>query len=365
MKQNVKNAVALAVQAGLPPLIVSEPGAGKTAFFHSLGKQLGLEVFAIYGSCRSPEDIGGYPLCDAANKTISLVPAGVWQKRLLELGKGILFIDELSSNNGSMQAAMMALIHEGRAGDITFSPEVVRVAAMNPSDQAAGGFDLAAPLANRMIHIPWVTDPETVIQGFLDGFENQPVLELPKDWKSHKANAAALVAGYLRRFPDQVHAFPKEESKRSEPWPSPRSWYEFAIPSIAACTAAKASEDVLAILLCGSVGQDIGFQFLTWRRELDLPDPEELLKDPKKFVIADRHDKVFTTLSAVVAAAVGNLTPERWTNAWKILHTVASAGHTALAATACRSLARARTSKMPSASEWIAPFRELIEAAKL
>ena len=365
MKQVTKNAVAIAVQANLSVGLEGEPGIGKTAFFHALGKQLDLPVIALYGSCRSPEDIGGYPLADPVKGMISLVPAGKWQRDLLDAGKGILFIDELTSNNGGMQAAMMALIHERRSGDIIFPPEVVRVAAWNPADIAAGGFDLAGPLANRLIHIDWRADTETVIEGFTDQWQDKPVPTLPPGWKDGIKAASAFVGSFLRRYPELVHDFPKDEAKRSEPWPSPRTWYEFVVPALAACDAAKAGEDVLAILISGAVGNGAAMTFLTWRRELDLPDPEMLLKDPKKFVIADRHDKVFATLSSVVVAATGNLTPDRWTNAWKILHTVAQAGHVALAATACRSLARARTAKMPNVSEYLKPFNPLLEAAGL
>jgi len=311
MKRVTKHAVAIATQARLPTCLVGEPGGGKTAFVSELGKQLELEVVAFYGSCRTPEDIGGYPLSNPEKRSISLIPAGEWQKRLLELGKGILFLDELSCLNGGMQAAVMALIHEGRAGDVMFPKTVVRMAAMNPSDQAAGGFDLAAPLANRMIHIPWSTDTESVIQGFMDDWPALTFPKLPEKWEEHKRSAAALLASFFRRFPGSCHDFPKEESKRCEPWASPRSWYEFVVPAIAACQATQADEEVEMTLIAGSVGEAHAIEFLSWRRNLDLADPEDLLKDPSKFEIYDRQDKTFATLNSVVAACISNLTSPR------------------------------------------------------
>lgn len=365
MKRNTKIAAGLAIQARLPAGLEGEPGVGKTSFFNSCGVQFGLKVYSIFGSCRSPEDIGGYPLPNKEGTAISLVPAGLWQKELMDLGKGLLVIDELTTCSGSMQAALMALIHEGRSGDIHFPKEVVRVAIYNPADQAAGGFDLAAPLANRLIHIPWSADAETVIEGFQNGWAEAALPKLPSNWEEFKRPAASLIASFLRKFPQLVQDFPKEESKRSEAWPSPRSWWEFAIPSLAAVEATKLNDDILSILLCGSVGMGATETFLNWRRELDLPDPEELLGDWKKFEIADRHDKVFATLSAVVCAAVDKLTPDRWIAAWSILNKVALAGHVALAASACRTLAKSRTSKMPNVTELIKPFKPLLEAAGL
>lgn len=371
MKTSSKTAVALAIQAQLPPLLISEPGAGKTAFIHSIGKQLGSVVVPLYGSCRTPEDIGGYPLSDITNKTINLIPAGDWQKRLSELAAkragedvaGILFLDELSCLNGAMQAAVMALIHEGRAGDVVFPPSIVRCAAMNPADQAAGGFDLAAPLANRMIHIPWATDTNTVIQGFMDDWPEISIPRLPSNWREYKRGIQALVASFFRHMPQRCHAFPNEESKRSEPWPSPRTWYEFVVPSLAACEAAKVNDEVEMILVAGSIGEGTALEFLTWRRNLDLKDPEELLKDPKLFEIYDRPDKTFATLNGVVAAAVGNLTPARWENAWKILFHCAEKGHVDLAAAACRALAKNRKGNLPNVQKYLKPFQPLLEAA--
>jgi len=372
MNNTTKTAVAIATQAQLPSCMVGEPGGGKTAFVYELGQMLQAEVVAFYGSCRAPEDIGGYPLGDPANKTISLIPAGEWQKKLLDIAvkatvksmcAGILFLDELSCLNGAMQAAVMALIHEGRAGDVIFPKNIVRLAAMNPADQAAGGFDLAAPLANRLIHIPWHTDTEMVIQGFMDDWPKTTFPRLPENWEAHKRGAAALVASFFKRFPALCHAFPKEESKRAEPWPSPRSWFEFVVPSLAACESVKASEEVLSVLVAGSVGEGAALEFLGWRRNLDLLDPEDLLKDPKKFELYDRQDKTFATLNAVVAAALNNLTGERWTNAWKILNSCAKAGHVDLAAAACRSLAKGRKANLPNVSEYLKPFDALLNAA--
>lgn len=363
MNKITKTAVAIATQAQVPTLLISKPGAGKTAFIYELGKALQKEVVALYGSCRSPEDIGGYPLPNEKRDTITLVPAGAWQKRLIELGEGILFLDELSCLNGGMQAAVMALIHEGRAGDYLFPSGVVRIAAMNPADQAAGGFDLAAPLANRLVHIPCFTDTDAVIQGFLDNWPTTTFPILPKGWEARKKGTAVLVASFLRRFPQHVHNMPEEESKRCDPWPSPRTWWEFAIPCLAACESVNVDEQVETMLLAGAVGEGTALEYLGWQRSLDLPDPEDLLKDPKKFDLMDRQDKTFAVLNGVVAAAVSDLTAERWTNAWKILHHCAIKGHVDLAATACETLAKNRNAKLPMNPELLKPFRALLDAA--
>ena len=365
MNEVSQAAVAIAVQANVPINLIGEPGCGKTAFIRAIGKELNWPVEVFIGSCRSPEDIGGYPLADIANKTITMVPSGDWITRLLTAGSGILFIDEISTLNGAMQAATLRLIQEGVAGDVALPHGVRRVAAMNPAEMAAGGFDLAAPLANRMVHISWGADVSTVIQGFLDAWPSPKIPRLPQGWDEMRRPTAAIIASFFRRFPHLAQQCPKEESKRGEPWPSIRSWYDFAVPCLAACEAAGVGEEVTTTLLGGSVGTGAAIEFLTWRRQLDLPDPEGLLKDPTKFEVFERMDKTFAVLNSVVAATIGKMTEKRWVAAWDILAKCAREGHVDIAAAACRALAKSNHGKMPHVAEQIKPFVALLEAAGL
>lgn len=365
MDSTAQEAVAIAVQANVPVNLIGEPGCGKSAFIRALGKELGWPVEVFIGSCRSPEDIGGYPLADVENKTITMVPSGIWIKRLMDCGNGILFIDEISTLNGSMQAATLRLIQEGVAGDVALPSGIRRVAAMNPTELAAGGFDLAAPLANRMVHIPWNANVESVIQGFLNSWPPPRVPHLPQGWDELCKPTAAIIAAFFKRFPHLVQQCPKEESKRGEPWPSVRSWYDFAIPCMTACEAVGASDEVTVTLLGGSIGTGAAMEFLSWRRQLDLPDPEDLLENPKAFEVYDRVDKTFATLNSVVAATINKLTKDRWVAAWTILSKCAKEGHVDVAAAAARALANSKHSGMPTVEEQIKPFLPLLEAAGL
>lgn len=365
MNEISQAAVAIAVQANVPINLIGEPGCGKSAFIRALGKALDLPVEVFIGSCRSPEDIGGYPLADIEAKTITMVPSGIWVRRLIDAGKGILFIDEISTLNGAMQAATLRLIQEGVAGDVALPRDVRRVAAMNPAEIAAGGFDLAAPLANRMVHISWGVDVGVVTNGFLDEWPAPEIPHLPSGWPELRKGNAIMIASFFKRFPQLVQQCPKEESKRSEPWPSVRSWYDFAIPCLAACESVQATDEVTTTLLGGAIGTGAALEFLTWRRQLDLPDPEALLNDPKEFKVYERMDKTFAVLNSVVAAATRRLTKDRWTAAWDILSSCARQGHVDIAAAAARALVRAKTGAMPNVSKQIEPFVPLLEAAGL
>ena len=61
----------------------------------------------------------------------------------------------------------------------------------------------------------------------------------------------------------------------------------------------------------GLVG-DQALPFLEYRETLNLPDPEDILKDPRSLVLPDRTDRAYAVCYALVGAVLNNKTPERW-----------------------------------------------------
>jgi hypothetical protein len=94
--------------------------------------------------------------------------------------------------------------------------------------------------------------------------------------------------------------------------------------------------------VAGAVGEGPGLEFSAWARELDLPDPEVLLKDPALFKLPRRGDQAYAVLAAVAAAAVSRLDRERWLAAWRVMGLAAEQGAKDIAAAAVRSLAQAK-----------------------
>jgi hypothetical protein len=358
-------ALGLAIQANTPCVLKGDPGNGKTSIINAMSKALGWPFGCFVGTCRLPEDIGGYPVVDLVNNRVRLLPVGDCFSELIAAGKGVLLINEIGSTVPAMQAALMRVVQERYAGDVKLPDGISIVLDMNPTDTAINANEIGAPVANRMIHLDWVTDPKVVIQGFLDEFPEPVFPRVPEGWRNEIRGVRTLVASFLQTFPQHVHAVPKEESKRCEAWPSPRSWYGLAIPALAAARAANASNEVQTLLLGGAVGNSVAIEFLSWLRKMDLPNPLDLLKDPKKFKMYDRQDKNFAVLNSVVAAAIGNLTPDYWVAAWTILAECAKQGHVDVAAAACRSLARNRNGKLPSVTKMLEPFAPVLQAAGL
>ncbi|HHY79733.1 MAG TPA: AAA domain-containing protein [Thermoanaerobacter sp.] len=333
-----KQAVAIAVQAGIPVLLWGSPGTGKTSFVNSLGKQLGLPVEVVIASIREPSDFSGLPVL--VNGEVKMAPPA-WAKRLVEAERGILFLDEISTAPPAVQAALLRVVLDRVVGELELPQGISIIAAANPPEEAAGGWDLSAPLANRFCHIYWDLSPNEWIEGFATGFKEEKIPLLPGSWKEKAAKTKSLITAFIHARPQLLLQMPKEESQVGKAWPSPRSW-EIAAYLYAAAEASGASEDVKTMLVSGSVGEGPAIEFITWVKDLDLPDPEDVLAHPEKFVLPQRGDKAYAVLSAVAHAVVENSTEERWLAAWKVLHSAVNQGGKDIAAAVVRILAQAR-----------------------
>src|SRR5689334_14446525 len=284
-------ALTLAVAADLPVLLWGEPGIGKTAALTQLAAALDLPLTTVIASVHEPSDFAGLPVVgdDPAEHGVPMAPPD-WAVRLARTGRGLLFLDELSTAAPAVQAALLRLVLERRIGALQLPPGVRIVAAANPRSSAADGWELSPPLANRFVHLQWTHDHDVVVRG-LGG--TWPRATLPRLGAAGLADAVAFarraVCELLAARPNLVHQLPKSEARRGGPWPSPRTW-EMALRLIAFATAAGSSREVLSMLVRGTVGDGPGFELLTSMDRMDLPDPEELLADPAAAELPERGD---------------------------------------------------------------------------
>ncbi|MFF8974254.1 AAA family ATPase [Streptomyces sp. NPDC014995] len=313
-------ALTLAVAADLPVLLWGEPGIGKTAALTQLAEALDLPLTTVIASVHEPSDFSGLPIVgdDPAEQGVPMAPPD-WAVRLVRAGRGLLFLDELSTAPPAVQAALLRLVLERRIGALRLPPGVRIVAAANPRASAADGWELSPPLANRFVHLQWTHDHEVVVRG-LGGTWPRATLPRLDPLKLPEAVdfARRAVCGLLTARPGLVHRLPSGETRRGGPWPSPRSW-EMTLHLIAFATAAGSSREVLSLLVRGTVGDGPGLELLASLDRMDLPDPEVLLADPARAVLPERGDLRQAVLDAVVAAVRDQPERSRWDAAWGLM----------------------------------------------
>ena len=324
-------ALALQTPGSLPPLVWGPPGVGKSAQFRQLSAGLDLPLEVVIGSIREPADFSGLPIPNNG-EGVRLEPPS-WAVRLAKAGRGLLFLDEASCAAPAVQAAMLRVVLEKVVGDLQLPDGVLIAAAANPPDEAAGGWDLAAPLANRFVHLQWGSPTVAEWSDWLltngDGTVSAIPRVDPAAWAAEWPNARALVAAFLRRKPECL-AEPVQARAGRFPlaYATPRTW-ECATRLLVTVRATGADEALMP-LFAGALGEGVALTLATWLRENDLPDPEALLARPESWKPnANKTDVIFAVCLAVTEAAVAKdrggkaytktQRKERWCNCWRVL----------------------------------------------
>ncbi|MFG6200357.1 AAA family ATPase [Nonomuraea sp. JJY05] len=350
-------ALTLAVAADLPVLLWGEPGIGKTAALQQLAEALNLPLTTVIASVHEPSDFSGLPVVgdDPAVQGVPMAPPD-WAVRLVRAGRGLLFLDELSTAPPAVQAALLRLVLERRVGALRLPAGVRIVAAANPRSSAADGWELSPPLANRFVHLQWRHDHDVVVRGLGGTWPRASLPWLDPERLSEAVTfARRAVCGLLTARPDLVHRLPNNEAHRGGPWPSPRSW-EMALCLTAFATAADASKDVLSMLVRGTVGDGPGLELLAAMDRMDLPDPEALLADPATAELPQRGDLRQAVLDGVVAAVRKRPEKGRWDAAWALLARALETGAPDLVVVPASTLAALRRAdwKVPASIERLA-----------
>jgi AAA domain (dynein-related subfamily) len=330
-------ALGVAVAARVPVLLWGAPGTGKTSVIRAMAAAMGWPCETVIASIREPSDFAGLPV--VVGEGVRFAPPA-WARRLAAAGRGLLFLDELSTAPPAVQAALLRVVLERVVGDLELPDEVAVVAAANPPEQAADGWDLSAPLANRLCHLAWDIDPRAVADGLAGGWAAPEIPQLPPDWAAELGLALALVAAFLHARPALACAPPANADAAGRGWPSPRTW-EMAARLWAASGAAGSAEEARSALVRGAVGEGAGVEFLAWLAEMDLPDPEVVLADPAAFRLPARGDRAYAAVAAVAAVVAADPTPQRWAAGWQVLGKAAESAPD-VAAVAARTLARCR-----------------------
>jgi hypothetical protein len=360
------HALSVVIQSGVPGIAWGKPGTGKTSWVKEFAEETGAHLESVIASIREPSDFAGLPvITDDGSVRMAAPQWAINLKDAVERGQpAILFLDELSTAPPAVQSALLRVVFERVVGELELPEEVRIIAASNPTGTSSGTWTLSAALANRFVHLDWDIEPKTWVEGMTNGWEMENDMHiLPEDWMDGFEQNVSLISSFIQHRPALLLNEPDNTEESGGAWPSPRSW-ENAAKILTAARSVDMNKTQTLQLLIGCVGKGAATEFLTWEQNLDLQDPEMLLKTPNKFEVPDRGDKVFAVLSAVVTAARGDLTEERWLNAWQVLGKAAKKGKADVAAIPARNLVKARTDDLPIPQD-VKEFLPVLNAAGL
>jgi hypothetical protein len=362
-------ALGICIVSNTPVILWGSPGEGKTSVIEQIAHHYQLHMETVIASICEPSDFAGLPVVDSATGTVNYAPPQ-WARNLAncEAGRGLAFYDEVSTAPPANQAAMLRPILSNVVGNLDMGREVRSVAAANPADIAAGGWELAPPMANRFVHLDWSLPASVIRDGFAMGFDPVPLLTPSAESVERNVKAAKVLVGtFIASHSELKSVLPKDSSEEAgHAFPTPRSW-EMAAKLYGFALASGADAGVIGILLRGAVGPAAAGEFMTYAEHLDLPDPEVLIADTSKFVVPkDRGDKVYAIAGSILGALVGNKTSERWVAVGHLLGMMAAADHADLAYTYGRRWAGMMpsdgTMPTPETVEYLGPVLQEIGA---
>lgn len=345
-----------ALAADVPQLYWGAPGIGKTSSIIQTCEQMGYHVRVLTGNVRLPEDFGGMPVV-RGDRVIMSPPD--WAVEANEHPKAVIVFDELTTSTPAVQSAMLRILTERYAGDYLLGDGVRFIACANPPGQAANGWELPPPLANRFLHLDFRASVDEWVDGMTIGWDRMRAPEVPtvkhRDW-------APVIAGYIQARRDHLDpAPPKDAHLAGRAWPSPRTW-DYAAKVLSYCHTAAAEH----LALAGLVGNGPAAECMAWLREADLPSPQSLLNDPASFNWNDgkRADRAFAALASVVSY-VGSDIDEHWAAGWKLLGHVGGTTRVDVGINAADLMLRLDdTNKRDIPFEDLLPFADLIRKAR-
>jgi len=301
---------------GLPILIRSKPGCGKTALVKLLAQQMGLPYLRLSPAERGEGYFGCVPVPGTDGHLHYPAPADV-VKTFVD--RGLLFLDEIDKAAPALQAPLLGCVQLRQLGAHTFPVGVRIIGACNDVD--AGGWDLTTPLANRFGHFEYDgMDPQDWTSALLGSFRPQsteaplnPALleeQVRAAWPEADAYARGLVAGFITRRPNLLHTEPVKGAKHLA-WPSRRT-VEYAAIALASSRVHGLSERDTDEFMAGFVGQSWVAEFRTWTEMADLPAPADVLDGKETFKHDSRRlDRTLAVLGACAALVIPAACPHR------------------------------------------------------
>jgi hypothetical protein len=326
-------ALAASIRAGVPALLWGNPGTGKPHVSQPwLMVGSGTPRSSSAPSASRPTSSASASKSTAAPAKVGHVayaPPG-WARAASKADRALVFFDELTTAPPSVRKAMLHVLQERVVGDLQLPDTVAIVAAANPPESAVDGYDLEPPMANRLLHLEFTFPLDSWLDGFVSGFDNiiQPSMTdlIGRGDDQHRASTRAAVAAFHKSRPDLIEpGVPDDPTKAGRAWPSRRSWDNAAR---VLCELRPGDDDGTVLVLKGTVGDGPANEFLAFQRDLDLPDPLDVIAHPTRYDWSGmRPDKAFATVNAVRAYVLGT-TPDKtlWLGAVNALSTVAEAG---------------------------------------
>lgn len=272
--QDTSTAGALA-----PLMLWGPPGVGKSWIVRDVAADLGVALVDVRLSQREPVDMRGLPVPNGDR--VSWLVSEEWPRD--RDSRGIIFFDELTAADRSLQAAAYEFILDRRLGALYRVPDGwLIVAAGNRAEDRAVTTPMSSALANRFCHLSV-------------GVRSDQWL----DWAEANGIHPSVIA-FLRWRPNLLFSM---DGDLQRGWPSPRSWARVSTQLWSLMgEGLRIPDDLIHAMVVGLVGPAAGHEFMAFRSRHFASDPRALLRGDEPLHLPEDPDQMLVLCRGLVEA---------------------------------------------------------------
>ena len=320
--------VEAVLNSGYNAMLWGSPGIGKTTTLEMMAEEAGYkfevvdlsnidEVSELVGYINAVETDYGFE----AQKIPPSWLARLHRDRLLEESgvtprPTVILFDEYGGGEPAVQKASMNILNHKRAGDIKLPSNVRMVLASNrPEDSSHAAAGISEASQDRMGHFD--VAPNTLAdweQGWLFGYKNTFLGYPPRDMvEKATLKWKVTIIQFVKEHAQDFWGDTSEKYFRSRSegggYATERAYGRLS-RALAEVDHIPDADAVRQELMEGIIGKDAGRALMSFAEDMNLPDPEEWLNDPKAATtLTDNkgkpvNDKTAATINMVIVAAL-------------------------------------------------------------
>jgi hypothetical protein len=275
--QRIVKMIDAAHAANLTPMLWGKPGVGKTALIHALAQRPGFGgAFVVLTGSQDKSDTLGMPSRsvyvgkDGVEHAVTEHATPRWALEANDAeGTVYVFLDEFPQAEVDVQGTFLTVLQSRvMPSGVKIGDHVKFIAAGNPTDIVASGYELIEPLQNRLAHLEYEPPREEWFEGMLDSWGVRV--------SDEEAQLRRLIVGYLIGKEHLLHDPPKPGAEDANAWPSRRSWDNLSRMG----AFLMDDKDALEHAALSLVGKAAALDFITTVFRLKSKTPEEIVADP-------------------------------------------------------------------------------------
>lgn len=259
------------IKAGLVPYLAGDPGIGKSAIAHRIGKMFNLEVIDIRLSQEDPTILNGLPNFEAGRTVFHPPKRFPLEGDAVPEGKAgwLIMFDELPSAPRSVQASSYKIILDRMIGEKPLHKKVAIIAAGNLITSGAIVNEMGTALRSRMVHISMGSDTKSWLQHARDKVDSR-------------------ILAYLNYQTGSMNTFEGFEKSQDATFACERTWtFASKILGQVSPDQTKPVNREYTDLLAGTVGS-IAYEFVTFCEAFNqLPTLAEVVAKPTECKLPD------------------------------------------------------------------------------